>query len=406
MKKNKNDLAAKITVLIVAIFLWSFVMDDVNPEITRIYRNVTVNYSNTSALDREGLVVMEPQSLVVDVKVTGKKSDLARFDRYSASNILAQVDLSGYSEGQVKVPITVSLVDQPSGISITSVEPREALFTFDKLITKEVPVTIERIGSLPENYVLGNLVSNTKNISISGPRTWVNQVDKIVATINIDGRTSTDTESFSTVLLDGAGNEVRGITKDPNTVQITVPVYRAVTLPIELQTTNELPEDYSITDISITPSSVTVRGDESVANLTKVNTQTIDINQLLGGTALEVELDLPEGVQLVDPNQKITIVYDIEQTGTKSFTVPVREVDIQNLASNLVIDEESLDQQITVTLTGYMSILDTLESEDLEISMNLQGLTEGIHEVLIEINEIDGVSIESLETISINLKTP
>lgn len=406
MKKNKNDLAAKITVLIVAIFLWSFVMDDVNPEITRIYRNVTVNYSNTSALDREGLVVMEPQSLVVDVKVTGKKSDLARFDRYSASNILAQVDLSGYNEGQVKVPITVSLVDQPSGISITSVEPREALFIFDKLITKEMPVTIERIGSLPENYVLGNLVSNTKNISISGPRTWVNQVDKIVATINIDGRTSTDTESFSTVLLDGAGNEVRGITKDPNTVQIKVPVYRAVTLPIELQTTNELPEEYSITDISITPSSVTVRGDESVANLTKVNTQTIDINQLLGGTGLEVELDLPEGVELVDPNQKITIVYDIEQTGTKSFTVPVSKVDIQNLASNLVIDEESLGQQISVTLTGYMSILDTLEAEDLEISMDLEGLNEGIHQVLIEINEIGGISIESLETISINLKTP
>ena len=54
---KKNDLGAKITVLIIAIFIWSFVMDDVNPEISRTYRNVSVNYSNTSALDRQGLEI-------------------------------------------------------------------------------------------------------------------------------------------------------------------------------------------------------------------------------------------------------------------------------------------------------------------------------------------------------------
>lgn len=97
---KKNDLGAKITVLIIAIFIWSFVMDDVNPEISRTYRNVSVNYSNTSALDRQGLVVMDPESVAVDVKVTGKKSDFGS-DKFSASNILARVDLSEIGRAHV-----------------------------------------------------------------------------------------------------------------------------------------------------------------------------------------------------------------------------------------------------------------------------------------------------------------
>lgn len=392
---KKNDLGAKITVLIIAIFIWSFVMDDVNPEISRTYRNVSVNYSNTSALDRQGLVVMDPESVAVDVKVTGKKSDFGS-DKFSASNILARVDLSGYSEGQVKIPITVSLVDQPSGISVSSVEPRESLFTFDKLITKEMPLTIRTTGTLPENYVLGDLVSSSRFVSLSGPRTWVNEVDKVVSEVNVNNRISTDRESFTTLLIDEDGNEVRGISKEPNVVEITVPVYRTVTLPIELQTINELPENYSIVDISITPSNIAVRGSEDIKNLTKIDTEIIDINTLIGNAALEVELDLPQGVSLLNPNQKVTIIYDVEETITKEFTLAISDLDVLNLDEDLEIDEEDLDREITITLAGYKSVLDQLESEDLRLSIDLSDLMEGRHVVEVKMAEIQGIDSQIL----------
>lgn len=392
---KKNDLGAKITVLIIAIFIWSFVMDDVNPEISRTYRNVSVNYSNTSALDRQGLVVMDPESVAVDVKVTGKKSDFGS-DKFSASNILARVDLSGYSEGQVKIPITVSLVDQPSGISVSSVEPRESLFTFDKLITKEMPLTIRTTGTLPENYVLGELVSSSRFVSLSGPRTWVNEVDKVVSEVNVNNRISTDRESFTTLLIDEDGNEVRGISKEPNVVEITVPVYRTVTLPIELQTINELPENYSIVDISITPSNIAVRGSEDIKNLTKIDTEIIDINTLIGNAALEVELDLPQGVSLLNPNQKVTIIYNVEETITKEFTLAISDLDVLNLDEDLEIDEEDLDREITITLAGYKSVLDQLESEDLRLSIDLSDLMEGRHVVEVKMAEIQGIDSQSL----------
>ncbi|NLL82507.1 MAG: hypothetical protein GX231_09400 [Tissierellia bacterium] len=394
MKKN-SDLAAKITVLIIALFLWSLVMDDVNPEISRTYRNITVNLNNISALDRQGLVLMDPETITVDVKVTGKKSDFGR-DRFTASNILAQVDLSGYKEGKVKIPITVSLVDQPSGISVSSWEPRESLFTFEQLITKEMPLNIKTSGSLPENYVLGDLSSSSRFVLLNGPRTWVNEVDQVVVVANIDKRTDTFTESFTTVLLDDEGNVVRGVSKEPNAVNVTIPIYKTVTLPIELQTINELPENYSIVDISITPSTIAVKGKEGISNLTKIDTETIDINTLIGGAALEVELDLPPGVSLLNPNQRITVIYAIEETITKEFTIPIRDLNIINLDEDLEIEEEDLYREITVYVRGYKSVLDDLEYSDLGLSIDLSDLGEGRHRVDIEMNEIDGINLESL----------
>lgn len=73
MKGKKNDITVKIFSLIIAIILWSYVMDQKNPEITNEYKNVTVNLTNVSALDRQGLVVMEPSEVKVNVKMTGKK---------------------------------------------------------------------------------------------------------------------------------------------------------------------------------------------------------------------------------------------------------------------------------------------------------------------------------------------
>ncbi|HZH93708.1 MAG TPA: CdaR family protein, partial [Tissierellaceae bacterium] len=166
MKMGKSDVTAKILTLVIAIFLWSYVMSETDPVQTQEYRNVTVSYTNTAALDRQGLVIMDPEEVKIDVRVTGKRSD---FSQFSSSKIYAQVDLSGYSEGQVKIPVTVGLLDQSSGIRVINHEPKEVLFTFDRIVSREIPVTMDYQGTLPENYVRGDTVSRPQSILVSGP---------------------------------------------------------------------------------------------------------------------------------------------------------------------------------------------------------------------------------------------
>jgi YbbR domain-containing protein len=405
-QKKKSDITAKITTLIIAIFLWSFVMGKENPERTETFRNVPVNLSNVSALERQDLVIMSPQDVTVNIKVTGKKSELDKFSKVSSSKLTAQVDLRGYGEGQVKIPVSASIIDQSGGITISGIEPKEILFTFDKVVTEKMPVTVRTTGKLPENYVLGDTIRKTESVLISGPRTWINEVKEVVAEVGLANRTSTTTETLAISILDDEGNVVRGITKEPNVVDIIIPIYRTNSLPIELQTVGELPDNYSIRDIQITPSNIAIRGNDNVANLKKIDTKPIDINTLLDKSAMEVELNLPAGVELLNPDERVTIIYNIEETITKEFTFLLGDLNILNLDRKLEIPEDDLNQLVKVTLKGYKSVLEPIKNEDLEASIDLLDLTTGSHQVDVVIKEIEGVTVENInpQPLTINLE--
>lgn len=71
MGKEKNDWTLKVFALIIAIVLWSYVMSEVNPVMTEEFRNVKVNILNEASLEREGIVILEPENIDnIDIKVT------------------------------------------------------------------------------------------------------------------------------------------------------------------------------------------------------------------------------------------------------------------------------------------------------------------------------------------------
>jgi len=400
MKKRKSDITAKILTLVIAIFLWSYVMSDTNPIINKEIRNVSVSYLNTAALERVGLVILEPESVRINVKLSGNKSDI---DKIDATNIFAQVDLSGYSEGQVRVPITVGLLDQSSAIRVLSSDPTEVLFNFDKIITKEMEPVVDLAGSLGENYLLGDITTRPQSILLRGPRSWINQVTKVSALVDISGRTETMNLAVPVKILNDAGEEVRGIEKEPGLIDMTILIYRTLSLPIELMTINELPDNFSITDIEISPSIVQVKGDNSIIEMTKLETTEVDINQLLETTAVEVQLNLPEGVSLVDPTQRITVSYKIEEIVNREFEFSFSNIEFTGLTEGLILEEDILNQIFTIQVTGYKSILDEMELEDLNINSDLTGLVAGNHEVVINFAEIENVSYLLEEPISVQV---
>lgn len=401
--KRKSDLTAKIITLVIAIFLWSYVMDKANPEIVNRYRNVAVTYANTSALDRQGLVIMGPEEVKIDVRVSGQKSEM---DKFIASNIFAQVDLSGYSEGEVKIPISVGLLDQTSGITVVSYEPKEVLFTFDRIITKEVPVTVTTVGELPENYVLGDILARPQSILLRGPRTWVNEVYTAVALVDITNKTEITNLSVPIKAVNDSGEEVRGVEKEPGIIDMTLPIFKTVLVPIQLSTENELPEGITLVDISISPAEIIIKGDSSVDSIVKIETLPVDVNTLLDKSSVEVELNLPGGITLLDPNIKVTISYKIEESVelTQQFTLD--QVSFINLEEGLEIQEFDTQLVYTVVIKGYKSIIENLNFiEVLKPTIDLSGLESGSHNLEIDFALIPNLEIETLipNTAIINL---
>lgn len=393
MSKEKNNITIKIFALLIAVLLWNTVMKTENPEWPKEIRNIPVTYSNAAALERLGLVIMEPKEVTVNVKVNGRKNDMKDF---SAKNIVATVDLSGYREGQFKVPIKVSLINQKSSVVVDSWESKEVLFTFDKVIPKDIPISIEIEGQVPEGYLLGDVSSKSQFISIRGPRTWVNEVNKVVATIDVSDLTSDAIRSRPVQILDDQGNEVIGVDKVPSVIDINISVLKTNSIPIELITENELPENFTITNIEISPRDIAIKG-KNILSIDKINTKPVDINSLLEQTSMEVELDLPEGVELLNPREKVLITYTIEETIVNSYDILLKNVILKNLDSTLSINTLDLERTIQISLKGIKSIIDEITEEDLIVEIDLLGLEEGTHPVEVKIGNIQGVTVDEIK---------
>lgn len=393
MSKEKSDLTLKIFALIIALVLWSNVMEIENPDKTTLFRNISVEYTNIGALEKNRLVIMEPKEFTVSVEVTGTTKDMMDFPKES---IKAWVDLSGYKEGQVKVPIFTSLDQMSSKYSISKINPKEILFTFDEIITKDKPVTIRTVGSLDDNYVLGDISTKSKQILLRGPRSYVNEVAEIIAVIDLTGRQETDKlKSVPLRLLDDKGNDVVGVTNEPNLIDIDIPVFRTLTLPIELQT--EIPENYEISQVTIKPNRITLKGDKNIVNLTSIPTKPVDIDILMDDIDVAVELDLPSNVTLLNPNEKVTIRLHIVEAFTKTFKYKLEELDIRSLDPNLIIDKDSFTEEIEITLKGSKDIIDNLTKEDLVLYLNLNLYQAGTHRVYIGVDtELDITVKETL----------
>jgi len=403
MIKAKNDLPTKITILIIAIFLWIFVMDKENPEQTNRIKNVPISFTNQAYLERNGLVIVEPESASVTIDVTGKKRDLNELLR---SDIIATVDLGGYSEGQVKIPIKVELANQSTGLRITNFEPRDVFFTFDKLITKEMHISIETTGQLPDNYVTGDVVTKQQSVLLNGPRTAINSIQNVIALVDLTDKTSLFNVSVPMTVVDHNGENVIEVSYEPRLVDVTIPVYRTKELPIEINLVNSLPENLILKKIELSSTTVIVKGNDDVQNLNVIQTMPIDVQSLIGQTSLEVELKLPEGVQLLDLNKKIKMNYLIEEVVTKEYTLDMENFHILNLGEGLRLSGDYKDNYMIVTLKGEKTFLDKLESQDIAVSIDLKGLTQGRHDVNISINKINNVDVGNLEDISIESINP
>ncbi len=381
MGKEKNEWTLKIFALLIAIILWTYVMSEVDPRISENF-NVEVRFLNESSLERQGLVVLEPENATVRVRVSGRRSEIIKIKE---SDILAQVDLSGYSEGKVKVPV---YVQAPGSVTIDDYSPREILITFDRIITREMPVTVETTGQVPEGVVLGTPEVKPQYVAIEGPRTWLNSVWKVIATVDVSQSTNDINVTRPIRIVDDEGNEVRGIYSNINVVDISIPLYNVKTVPIELRTENQLPESYEIVDITIIPSTVSIIGKKDVLqNINQINTQAVDILELMNNENVTVDLDIPEGVRLAEGEGQVTVTLNVEDIITKTLNFTLENVNILNLSPGLSIAEESMNKTFSITIKGRRSIVEALEAEDIELILDLQGLGEGSHNVEITVKE-------------------
>ena len=308
MKINKDSFknilgqntTMKLFSIIFALLLFSYVRNEVDPETTETLKGIPVRYDNVLYLKDNDLVLMSPNELTVNVTLKGKTSDMRNIRKEA---IVAYVDFKNTEAGEQKIPIFINVLDK--GIRAEKFEPDSAIFKIDEKINTNMKVTINTVGSLAKDYVLGKMSTETE-VEVTGAKSVIDTIDKLVCTVNISGISETTILTEKVMVYNKNQEEVDDVTINPEKIEVGIPVLKTETVPIKIRPFGNS-DKVNESQIVVDPNAVLIKGNSAVINkVREISTVPFNIKDLEKGP-INIKLDLPEGVSLVDATNNFVI---------------------------------------------------------------------------------------------------
>ena len=340
-KELMNNLGLKILAFLAAVTLWFLVVNIDNPVTDRTFTDIPVTVVNddiVTASNRTYQILDGTQQ--VNVTVTWQE-----LSWITADDIHAVADMRELTLG-TQVPIQVTIEGHSYEEAYST--PRNLQVKIEEEARNNFPITPTTIGTVREGYVIGNLRADPEGVTIRGPKSVLNSINRVCAEVDVSGL-SENAELEANLILYDVNNNVIDQTLLVNNlgdegVSVEVELYQTKNVPIDIDTSGiSAAEGYSIGEISCEPQEVLLSGNEDamkeldeiqipeseleLAGLTERTERTVDITEYL-----------PDGVTLVDPNaNNVVVTIPVNQPGAQVFEVSTNSIVVSNLASNLEV---------------------------------------------------------------------
>jgi YbbR domain-containing protein len=325
-----------------------------------------------------GLLIVGSVTRTVSVTVRAPEDVLGLLTR---DDIIVRADLRGKGPGTHTVELDVDV----SRTAVADTQPAQVTVTLDANQSRLVDIDYEITGELTPDLERDAPEFDTQEFTITGPSTRVQQVVAVRAVLDLSSRRATFEAELSVSPVDADGDIVNDVTVSPQSVNVTVPIRQRTDVRRVSITPNigsdTLPAGYSVVDIENEPQTVFVRGD-----LTSVpDTLTTPFISLEGQTStyqvtvpVQLPEDVPDGTVVILGNREVTVTIVISAVpGDRQFeNVPVTFTGLDaGLTAQLV------PTQVTVLLRGPEIELTDLTVDDVLVTVDLSGLTEGVYDI-------------------------
>jgi YbbR domain-containing protein len=124
----------------------------------------------------DGLTLVGPAIKEIEIRVKGPVPVL---DDLRQNVPRYKLDLSGVAVGMESIAVNPDLIEMPVGTRITRVNPAYVKVKVDRLLKKQVPVTVAVSGKPAGSYAIDGTLVKPSTILICGPETAVGLVDEI-----------------------------------------------------------------------------------------------------------------------------------------------------------------------------------------------------------------------------------
>ena len=413
MKKRKltDNLSLKIMSVAIAIVVWLIVVNIDNPVGTNYYTITDVELINKEYVESSDTIgkMCMPEENQDSVKVAITASKKVR-DRIRLSDITAVADLQqavSLDTDPVMVPITVTCSAAgvlPSDIKVT---PQNLTVNLDEKETQEFVVNVSKGDTKPgKDYEVGSLTASPEKIRITGPKTLVNKIDKVNATIALDDNTEDYTQEVNLTIYDKnqetlSESEMNSLRIENNAkVVVTAKLWKIRTgVKIAAGYIGTPAGGYQVGSVKTVPDTISVAGNteglESLSendNMITIPADRIDISGESKDVERKISLKnlLPDNVKLTsDSSEDVWVTVSILPVGSQEFNLPTKNIEVKNKPDNLQVTFETA--QIALRIRSESEDLADLNiDEDVKAEIDLKDKEAGNYKVPVKLSLPDG----------------
>ena len=421
MKKRKitDNIPLKIMSVAVAVVVWLIVVNIDNPVGTNYYTLTNVELINKEYVESSDTIgkMCMPEEKQASIRIAITTNKKIR-DKIKVSDITATADLQqavSLDTNPVMVPITVTCSVPgvtPNDIKVT---PQNLSVNLDEKETQEFVVNVSRGDTKPgKDYEVGSLTANPEKVRITGPKSLVNKIDKVNATISLDGNTQDFTQDVNLTIIDKnqealSDSEMNSLRIENNAkVSVTARLWKIRQgVGISAGYVGSPASGYQVGTVTTVPDTISVAGStEGLETLTQNdNTITIPADSIdISGESRDVERKislkdlLPDNVKLTsDSSEDVWVTVSILPEGSREFTLSTKDIEVKNKPDDLQVTFETA--QIEIRIKSDTEDLDDLNTEtDIKASIDLKGKEEGNYKVPVTLSLPDGY--ETVENVS------
>ena len=388
INKLKNNSKIKIISLLSAMVLWMYVMAIVDPEETKLFENIPVTITNKNELNERDLVIYPEQDLTTNIYVTGKLSNLKKVTKDDI-NVYGQINnpLEGNNEIYLKVSTSQRVnYDFKNPVMIV---------TLEKIISEDKSIKVDITGSGKNNVDNIMLQDNIDKVSVSGPRSLVNKVKRVVGTVKVNGELNDFSQSIKLEPVDANGKVVEGVELEKDSVNVNIILLAQKTVPIILKLSDNSESGVNYT---MSQNTVTIKGKKDIVDsINDIETQPVKLSEILPGTSKDIYLQVPSGITI--ETKYITINKNSEENTLEEYTYTAKDIEIRNNTENIDKSKIKIPNSINVSIE-YLQSEGSINKDDIKLYIDL-------NEVSLEDNtcKIKYESIYEIEKINIDPDT-
>jgi YbbR domain-containing protein len=374
--------------LALAVSLWAFVTEEENPLRTDFFPGaIPVETVNVP----EGLAVASLSDAAVMVRVSAPEDT---WDDQTIEDFRAIADLSVAKARENT--ITLRFRSERRHVEVVEVVPPTVTVTLEPITTKMVPAIVKLIGAPPLGYSTVPGQTTPDQVEVTGAESLVALVEEAVADVNVQGVRVSLEQVFTLVPRDGRGGDIEGVTLNPGTAEVVLPIVQREITQVYVVTplVRGVPSDgFDVTSVSVEPAFAVVTGTiEALQSLTTVATDEVEVDGATSDVVRAAKLRVPPELTVVG-SDTVTVRVSVSpaQGQIRLGITPTIEGLEPGMRADLV------PHLVEVSVAGEIPVLRALSPASLVAVVDVSGLPAGQHALPVQVTAPQGLRLVGVE---------